>query len=72
MQNKKGVRLVSAKQEINQINDKEEKEKLTTNKTKKKIKVSQIVSTNQNNERMQNKSQTNFIRNSLSQSTKTS
>jgi len=38
MQNKNGVRLVSAKQEINQINDKEEKEKLTTNKPEKKEK----------------------------------
>ena len=35
MQNKKGVRLVSAKKEINQINDKGEKEKLPTNKIEK-------------------------------------
>jgi hypothetical protein len=38
---------------------------------KKKIKISQIITTNQNNKRKQNKSQSNFIGNSLSQSTRT-
>jgi hypothetical protein len=49
---------------------KEEKEKSTINKCEQ-IKVRQIMYTNQNNKRKQNKSQANFIRNSLSQSTKT-
>jgi hypothetical protein len=49
---------------------KEEKEKLTTNK-REKLKISQIISTNQDNKRKQNKSQSNLIRNSLTQSTKT-
>jgi hypothetical protein len=40
-------------------------EKLTTNL--EKIKTSQIITANQNKKRKQNKSQTNFIRNNLSQ-----
>jgi hypothetical protein len=48
----------------------EEKEKLFTNKPEK-IKISQIISTDQNNKGKQNKSQSSLIINSLSQSTKT-
>jgi len=46
----KGAQLVLAKQELNQTNDKGKERKIITNKPEK-IKISQIISIIQNNER---------------------